>query len=1087
MKRLTSVLFAATIVAFAASCQKEIEQVVVPEGNGFTVLTAKTDNDLKTRTSLNGLNVVWTAKDVITAFDSEGAYFSSTATAIQNDEGTIVKFTVPTESPEYAVYPEVSKSMVNGMIPATIPVSQNAKSGSFDNGANVAIAKVTDPDDIHFKNVGGLLAVKINATEHTITSIKISAEGTNMTGDILSSIDAEGNVNTSFSTAGDAEVADYVEITSSSGFEVGQTYYAVVAPGTYNNVTVVFTDDAGKTATYTKNSALVVERNSNQLIGGFSPDSRWVSAPFFYESFDKTSGTGGNDGSWSGTIASSTLTPDNEGWVFVNEGGASQCAKFGTGSSKGSALTPALNITSDLATLTFKAGAWNKDKTDLFLSVDGNGVISENKVTMLNNEWSNFTVYIAGADENTKVKFYTEVVSRFFLDEIKVVEGGNAFDYLIVPLEVNVAHDATAASFTIETGSAWTITGADDVEIDSTSGEGNSTVTLSFSENETASDVTIAVLTVTAGEKTATVTIKQSGDPNAIEALTIQEFLNKEVGDAYYRLTGTITNLYDTSYGNFTLVDDSGSVLVYGLTLTKVAQNDKSFSSIGVEEGDIVTLEGKRAEHNSTPQVGGPAYHISHIKSPSLSVSPTSLVFPVEGGSESVSATVRNFTGDVTVSASCDNSQFTTSVSGTVITVTATENAGSETQTGTITINATDGTNTKTATVSVSQNKPVGPAEDGTVLWQEDFTGYGTSMPSTATGTHVYGEGTVSYTTANGGSATALYASGNALAGGSLPELLVSKSEGSFRVSGIPTGSATAMTLTYNTNYDYCEIIVSDDITLRNGTTYVNKLKTVYLDVPAGVSSFDLEFKNTNNSSNCRVDNFLLVAGAPTLKESQTITFGENKNVEWIIGTDCVLNTPKQGLTVSGAQTTVTYSSSDSEVATVDNDGKVTPIKAGVVTITANAEETNSFTSATDEYSLTIIDPSASKIEYSLTIQTSDFNSTSYAANNNEKTSTAVATDDSGKSISVKWTSNQVMQSSEKVMQWQKSNGCIYNSTKLGTIKSVTITSSAGTFTTYYGDEEQPDSSTTVGGGFFKIKVGSATGKSSKVVIVFEK
>lgn len=277
MKRFTSVLFAATIVAFAASCQKEIEQVVVPEGNGFTVLTAKTDNDLKTRTSLDGVSVVWTKDDKITAFDSEGVpHYPSTATELQNEAGTIVKFTVPTESPEYAVYPVVSQNMVDGQIPAKIPVSQNAKSGSFDNGANVAIAKVTDPDDIHFKNVGGLLAVKINATEHTITSIKISAEGTNMTGDILSSIDAEGNVNTSFSTAGDAEVADYVEITSSSGFEVGQTYYAVVAPGTYNNVTVVFTDDAGKTATYTKNSALVVERNSNQLIGGFSPDSRWI-------------------------------------------------------------------------------------------------------------------------------------------------------------------------------------------------------------------------------------------------------------------------------------------------------------------------------------------------------------------------------------------------------------------------------------------------------------------------------------------------------------------------------------------------------------------------------------------------------------------------------------------------------------------------------------------------------------------------------------------------------------------------------------------------------------------------------------------
>ena len=69
--------------------------------------------------------------------------------------------------------------------------------------------------------------------------------------------------------------------------------------------------------------------------------------------------------------------------------------------------------------------------------------------------------------------------------------------------------------------------------------------------------------------------------------------------------------------------------------------------------------------------------------------------------------------------------------------------------------------------------------------------------------------------------------------------------------------------------------------------------------------------------------------------------------------------------------------------------------------------------------------------------------------------------------------------------QWQKNNGYIYNSTDLGTIKSITITSSTGTFTTYYGNTAQPSSSTTVGGGFFQIKVGNATGNTSKIEIVF--
>ncbi len=93
---------------------------------------------------------------------------------------------------------------------------------------------------------------------------------------------------------------------------------------------------------------------------------------------------------------------------------------------------------------------------------------------------------------------------------------------------------------------------------------------------------------------------------------TVADFLAKEVGDAWYKLTGTVTNLQTGDYGNFDLVDETGSVYVYGLTVAPVAKNDKSFPTLGVKEGDKVTLIGKRAEHKGTAQVGGPAYYISH-------------------------------------------------------------------------------------------------------------------------------------------------------------------------------------------------------------------------------------------------------------------------------------------------------------------------------------------------------------------------------------------------------------------------------------------------------------------------------------------
>lgn len=109
------------------------------------------------------------------------------------------------------------------------------------------------------------------------------------------------------------------------------------------------------------------------------------------------------------------------------------------------------------------------------------------------------------------------------------------------------------------------------------------------------------------------------GFTNAQTVVTIAEFLAaSESESVYYELTGTISNITNTTYGNFDLVDETGSVYVYGLTATKKTSNDKSFASIGLVEGDIITIHGTRAAYDGTPQVGGPAYFVSKVELPSL-------------------------------------------------------------------------------------------------------------------------------------------------------------------------------------------------------------------------------------------------------------------------------------------------------------------------------------------------------------------------------------------------------------------------------------------------------------------------------------
>lgn len=105
-------------------------------------------------------------------------------------------------------------------------------------------------------------------------------------------------------------------------------------------------------------------------------------------------------------------------------------------------------------------------------------------------------------------------------------------------------------------------------------------------------------------------------EPGDLKVATIAEFLAAEPGDGvWYQLTGEMYDIYNTQYGNFWIRDDAGNqVRVYGLTSTKQESNDYSFESIGLSEGDIVTIATLRAEHNGEAQAGGtpPAYYISH-------------------------------------------------------------------------------------------------------------------------------------------------------------------------------------------------------------------------------------------------------------------------------------------------------------------------------------------------------------------------------------------------------------------------------------------------------------------------------------------
>lgn len=148
----------------------------------------------------------------------------------------------------------------------------------------------------------------------------------------------------------------------------------------------------------------------------------------FSATFDDVTGTGGNDGGWSGSAAGTSFQDGTTSyttggnWNFSKVYKGNGCLKAGTSNTKGSITTPTINLTG-AATLTFRAGAWdgNSEKTTLNISATG-ATLSQATVTIVKGAFSNFTVDITGATGAVTLTFEGSAASnsRFFIDDIVV-------------------------------------------------------------------------------------------------------------------------------------------------------------------------------------------------------------------------------------------------------------------------------------------------------------------------------------------------------------------------------------------------------------------------------------------------------------------------------------------------------------------------------------------------------------------------------------------------------------------------------------------------------------------------------------------
>lgn len=213
------------------------------------------------------------------------------------------------------------------------------------------------------------------------------------------------------------------------------------------------------------------------------------------------------------------------------------------------------------------------------------------------------------------------------------------------------------------------------------------------------------------------------------------------------------------------------------------------------------------------------------------------------------------------------------------------------------------------------------PASVGTTLFSEDFSSYSANnVPSgsvtTATGRVVYGGANVTYACTDGGSATKIY--NETTAGGTAPEILVGKNTGVFSITGIPSGGAQKITVSWTQNKQALDVAPT-------GTGYSGSVsgkpanagnRSFDITVADGAdATFTLTFAATG-SSNVRVDNIVVTvktageSGAPAKTLTSIAVSGAPTKTSYYAGD----NFDPAGLTVTG-----TYS-----------DASTAPITSGI-------------------------------------------------------------------------------------------------------------------------------------------------------------
>ena len=241
------------------------------------------------------------------------------------------------------------------------------------------------------------------------------------------------------------------------------------------------------------------------------------------------------------------------------------------------------------------------------------------------------------------------------------------------------------------------------------------------------------------------------------DVVTVAQFLAAAESESVtYRLSGTITKVANTTYGNFDLTDDTGTVYIYGLCSPTGAQ--QYWAESGAKLGDDIVIETIRTSYSGSPQ-GKNAIFVS-LQSPGTRAfwSPESAAVTLGAAGQSVNVALNayNLTENVTVTS--DNAAISASYANGVVTISAGANETDEVINATVTVAC----GSLSHTIAVTQLKQ--SSGGGEVVSVEKVMSAQGWANAQAVKELVMDENiTVTFDQASAGTAPAYYTSGNAV------------------------------------------------------------------------------------------------------------------------------------------------------------------------------------------------------------------------------------------------------------------------------------------------------------------------------------